>query len=124
MDFKNYTILIFIMLTFVNFLQADYLYQEGDICITAYKDKWNGCKITKSSDGSKETINGQSCDDLTFLDGYIYDSAHDTCNKLPVTASDLGMTEEDFNFTFALLGSLVGFTWFFFITMLATFTRR
>ncbi|RRS30984.1 MAG: hypothetical protein P794_05035 [Epsilonproteobacteria bacterium (ex Lamellibrachia satsuma)] len=111
--------LFFILLTFSN---ADYLNtKSNNICVydlEPYQNNTGWCYVNRA-DGQSYCDNSLQFTDL--YDGYVFiDNKCVLKNDLRLT----GLTENQFNFLFALQGNLIGFSMLIMLLFLAVLTSR
>jgi len=112
-------LLLLTMFTF-SFLNADYLmlYKGTNYCIKSYTilDSTPTIKVVLSSDNSTANISLNPINNI--FNGYVYDNVLRSCN-FDVTSQALGITYNQYNFLYALLGVIFGSIFlFFFIHMI------
>jgi len=101
---------LFILIIFLTSLNAEYLLQYGsyEYCIDSYsiRDSDRYIDIVLSSNGQTYTL------DININQihpGYVYDPDNKTCNKRDELI-ELGLDYYQYNFLFAFLGLLIGFS--------------
>jgi len=113
------TLLIFIFIS-INLLNADYLNtKSNNICIYQLEALNKGFCYVSRHDNIKYCDKKLTIDEL--IDGYSYINNQCVINKdLQIT----GLTENQLNYQFAIMGNLIGFSFLFLILFISSLAVR